>query len=65
MFVQLFTVIPLYCLDLVTSPNTVKYPMHTIIRRCLYIFIPFFTAVYNQERLMLQTIYAINKEIHQ
>ena len=26
---------------------------------------PFFTAVYNQERLILETIYVVNKEILQ
>ena len=26
-------------------------------------FTPFFSAVYNQERLILQTIYVLNKEI--
>ena len=30
--------------------------------RLEYFFMPFFTAVYNQERLILQTIYALNKE---
>ena len=29
----------------------------------LVFFDPFFTAVYNQERLILQTIYVLNKEI--
>ena len=36
-----------------------------IITRSLYIFTPFFTAVYIVERLMLQTIYELNKEILQ
>ena len=30
-----------------------------------YVACIYFTAVYNQERLMLQKIYALNKEIHQ
>ena len=30
-----------------------------------YNFTPFFTAVYNQERLILQTIYVLNKKILQ
>ena len=30
--------------------------MHANIRRGLYIFSPFFTAVYNQERVTLKTI---------
>ena len=31
----------------------------------MYIFSPFFTAVYIVERLVLQTIYVVNKEILQ
>ena len=37
------------------------YRTRTIISRGLYIFTPSFTAVYNQERLILQTIYLLNK----
>ena len=33
--------------------------------RGLQIFTPFFTAVYILERLLLQTIYVLNKEILQ
>ena len=29
---------------------------------CIF-FTPFFSAVYNQERLILQTIYVLNKEM--
>ena len=36
-----------------------------IITRGLYIFTPFFNAVYIVERLVLQTIYVLNKEILQ
>ena len=36
-----------------------------IITNDLYIFTPFFTAVYIVERLGLQTIYVVNKEILQ
>ena len=39
----------------------IKYRARTIISRDLYIFTPSFTAVYNQERLILQTIYLLNK----
>ena len=31
----------------------------------MYIFYPFFSVVYNQEQLILQTIYVLNKEILQ
>ena len=41
------------------------YRMHAIITRDLYIFIPFFTAVYIVEWFVLQTIYVLNKEILQ
>ena len=34
-----------------------------IIAHGLYIFYPIFTAVYILERLVLQTIYVLNKEI--
>ena len=37
----------------------------TIITRGLYIFTPFFTAVYIVEQLLLQTIYVLNKDILQ
>ena len=33
--------------------------MRAIITRGLYFFTPFFTAVYNQERLILQTTYVL------
>ena len=39
-----------------------NYRTRNIISRGLYIFTPFFSAVYNQERLILQTIYVLNKE---
>ena len=39
--------------------------MRAIITRGLYIFTPFLTAVYIVERLVLQTIYVLNKEIFQ
>ena len=38
------------------------YRTRAIKTRSLYIFYPFFSAVYNQERLILQTIYVLNKE---
>ena len=37
------------------------YRTRAIVSRGLYIFTPFFTAVYNQERLILETIYQVNK----
>jgi hypothetical protein len=40
-----------------------NYRARAIISRGLYIFIPFFTAVLNQDWLILQTIYVLNKEI--
>ena len=40
-----------------------NYRTRAFISRGLYIFTPFFSAVYNQERLILQTIYVLNKEI--
>ena len=39
-----------------------NYRTRAIITRGLYIFTPFFSAVYNQEQLILQTIYVQNKE---
>ena len=39
------------------------YRTRGIISRGLYIFTPFFTAVYNYEWLILETIYVVNKEI--
>ena len=39
------------------------YRTRAIISRGLYIFTPFFSAVYNQELLILQTIYVLNKEM--
>ena len=42
-----------------------KYHTCAIITRGLYIFTPFFTAVYIVEQLVLQTIYVLNKEILQ
>ena len=39
------------------------YCARTIISRGLYIFTPFFSGVYNQERLILQTIYLL-KSFH-
>jgi hypothetical protein len=41
------------------------YRKRAIISRGLYIFTPFLTAVYNQEWLILQTIYLLNKGILQ
>ena len=38
-----------------------NYRTRAIITRGLYIFTPFFTAVYNQERLILQTIYVLKR----
>ena len=40
-----------------------KYCVYAIISPGLYIFTPFFTAVYNQEQFILQTINILNKEI--
>ena len=40
------------------------YRTRSIISQGLYIFTQFFTVVYNQERSMLQRIYAVNEEIH-
>ena len=42
-----------------------KYHTGAITRHCLYIFYPIFTAVDIVERLVLQTIYVLNKEILQ
>jgi hypothetical protein len=42
-----------------------NYRTRAIISRGLYVFTPFFTAVYNQERLTLETIYVVNKETFQ
>ena len=39
------------------------YRTRAMITRGLYIFYPIFTAVYNEEWLILQTIYVLNKEI--
>ena len=39
------------------------YHTHAIIARGSYIFYPVFSAVYNEERLILQTIYVLNKEV--
>ena len=39
------------------------YRTWAITSRGFYIFTPFFTAVYIVERLILQTIYVLNKEI--
>ena len=41
------------------------YCTRAIVTRGLYILTPFFTAVYIVERLVLQTIYVLNKEILQ
>ena len=49
-------------LNLLTKPTTV-YRTCAIISRGLYIFTPFFSAVYNRKRLILQTIYVQNKEM--
>ena len=62
--VQLFTVTPLYYLDLDCALSTVKIPYACHYKLQLVFFTPFFTAVYKQERIMLQTIYGF-KEIHQ
>ena len=43
--------------------HLINYRLGTIISRGLYFFTPFFTAVYNQERLILETIHVVNKEI--
>ena len=37
------------------------YRRRAIITRGLYFFTPFFTAVYNQERLILQTTYVLKR----
>ena len=42
-----------------------KYRTRNIISHGLYIFTPIFSAVYFVERLILQTIYVLNKEILQ
>ena len=47
--------------DIFFSPNI--YRSRAIISRGLYIFTLFFTAFYNQELLLLETIYVVNKEI--
>ena len=41
------------------------YRTRVIITRGSYIFYPIFTAVYIVERLVLQTIYVVSKEILQ
>ena len=46
-------------------PAYVTYCTRAIITRGLYIFTPFFTAVYIVERLVLRTIYVLNKKILQ
>ena len=38
-----------------------NYLMRAIISRGLYIFTPFFTAVYNQEQLIIQTTYVLKR----
>ena len=38
-----------------------KYRTHAIITRGLNFFTPFFTGVYNQERLILQTTYILKR----
>ena len=40
----------------------VQYVRNCILYLCLYIFYPIFTVVYIVERLVLQTIYLLNKE---
>ena len=40
----------------------IDYRKRTIINRGLYIFPPFFSAVYNQERSILLTIYIHSKQ---
>ena len=45
--------------------HIISYSLRAIIGHGLYIFNPFFTAIYNQEWLLLQTIYVLNKEILQ
>ena len=47
------------------SVINVKYRTRAIITRGLYIFTPFFTTVFIVKRLVLQTIYVLNKEILQ
>ena len=42
--------------------NTVRAPL--LASACIF-FIPCFSAVYNQDRLILETIYVVNKEILQ
>ena len=39
--------------------------MRAIMNRGFYIFTPFFTAIYNQERLILETICVVNKKLLQ
>ena len=43
----------------------IRYRPRAIISRGLYIFYPIFTADYILERLVLQTIHVLNKEILQ
>ena len=52
---------------LIAESKGVKVAYHTraIIRSAFKFFIPFFTAVYNQEQLILKTIYVVNKKILQ
>ena len=50
---------------LVTLKRGLDYRTRAIISRGLYIFYSFFAAVYIVERLILQTIYVLNKEILQ
>ena len=50
-------------LDNIMVARPTNYRTHAIISRGLYIFYPFFSAVYNQEQLILQTIYVVNKEM--
>ena len=45
----------------VTETMMFNYRMRAIISRGLYIFGPFFTTAHIVERLVLQTIYVLNK----
>ena len=49
--------------EVIWPKQILNYRTRTIITRGLYFFTPFYSAVYNQERLILQTTYAVNKKM--
>ena len=56
---------PKHCYTSEVPSFNSTYHMCAIITRALYIFNPFFTAIYIVEWSVLQTIYVLNKEILQ